>query len=130
MVFVPIGKFFFLTNVVNVCIWMSSKFYIYCYNNRCTELWYGTAREQVYIKLRALAEFLRVLASDLRALARASQSLCSRGTCVHTPIARVRNTCERLSMHVRNTNLSACEQCKHVPRYVRIFSCTTSSSSF
>ena len=91
---------------------------------------YGTAREQVYIKLRALAEFLRVLASDLRALARASQSLCSRVTCVHTPIARVRNTCERLSMHVCNTNLSAREQCKHVPRYVRIFSCTTSSSSF
>ena len=95
---------------------------------------YGTAREQVYIKLRALAralaEFLRVLASDLRALARASQSLCSRVTCVHTPIARVRNTRERLSMHVRNTNLSAREQCKHVPRYVRILSCTTSSSSF
>ena len=52
---------------------------------------YGTAREQVYIKLRALAqaleEFLRVLASYLRALARASQSLCSRVTCVCTPIA-------------------------------------------
>ena len=42
---------------------------------------YGTAREQVYIKLRALAralaKFLRVLASYLRALARTSQSLCS-----------------------------------------------------
>ena len=54
---------------------------------------YGTAREQVYIRLRALAralaEFLRVLASYLRALARASQSLCSRVTCVCTPIARV-----------------------------------------
>ena len=93
---------------------------------------YGTAGEQVYIKLRALAraqaEFLRVLASDLRA--RASQSLCLRVICVCTPIARVRNTRERLSMQVRNTNLSAREQCKHVPRYVRIFSCTTSSSSF
>ena len=95
---------------------------------------YGTAREQVYIKLRALAralaEFLRVLASYLRALTRASQSLCSRVTCVCTPIVRVRNICERLSMHVCNTNLSAREQCKHVPRYVRIFSCTTSSSLF
>ena len=67
--------------------------------------WYGTAREQVYIKLRALAralaEFLKVLASYLRALAQASQSLCSRVTCVCTPIARVRNTRERLFMHVR-----------------------------
>ena len=85
---------------------------------------YGTAREQVYIKLRALAralaEFLRVLASYLRVLAQASQNLCSRVTCVCTPIARVRNTRERLSMYVRNTNLSAREQCKHVPWYVLI----------
>ena len=45
---------------------------------------YGTARKQVYIKTRslarALAVFLRVLVSYLRALARASQSFYSRVT--------------------------------------------------
>ena len=77
---------------------------------------YGTTREQVYIKMRSLArtlaEFLRVLASYL--LVRASQSFYSRVTYVCMTIARVRNACKCLSMYVRNTSLSAREQCKHV----------------
>ena len=79
---------------------------------------YGTAREQVYIKMRSLArahaEFLRVLASYLRVLARASQSFYSRVTYVCTTIARVRNTRECLSMYVRNTSPIARQQCKYV----------------
>ena len=67
-------------------------------------------------------------ARELLASARASLAEPLLGVC--TPIARVQNTRERLSMYVRNTNLIAREQCKHVPRYVRILSCTTSSSSF
>ena len=55
-----------------------------------------------------------MLASYLRALARASQSFCLQVTYECTTIARVRNTRECLSMYIRNTNLSASEQCKHV----------------
>ena len=39
--------------------------------------------------------------SYLPVLARDSKNLCSRVTCVCTPIAQVRNTRERLSMYVR-----------------------------